>query len=98
MLGVFGRIARQLTRDNAGEWHSGQPEIQPPQDLVDEGWKVATEAIPNRMNGRPVTYFRGDALPSPVPVGPPPTIPSDSPPTLIVTYYNRARHGEGMFG
>jgi hypothetical protein len=89
-------IFKRLLRPNAESVdRPGVDEISPAMRET-ALWNVA-QSVPNTRTGRPGGTFRG-SLTGPIPISPAPYLDPDPGPDLRVSNYNRARHGEGLFG
>lgn len=92
-MGIFKRL---LMPQAVAVDRPGVDEFSPPAQLVDPLWNVA-QSVPNTRNARPRTAFHGN-LTGPIAVSPAPYLDPSPGPELRVNNYNRARHGEGLFG
>jgi hypothetical protein len=89
-------LFRRLLRPNATSVdRPGIDEISPAPKLTSQLWWVGMTPV-DRRSGHPSTMFHG-SITGPIPVGPTPTF-DVRPPPMRESHYNRARHGEGLFG
>lgn len=94
MRSVFARLFRPNAQSVDRPGVDEMAAFASPHDPL---WIVG-QTPPARRSSRPSTSFHGDLVGPGRVGGPAPTMDPSSPPTPTVTFYARARHGEGLFG